>query len=193
MPQNPFSNPFADVSSEAWYYSSVMYVYRNGLMNGTSEKPMLFSPNLPTTRGMIVTILYRLSKTSAVSDLPNPFSDVAAGTWYTEAVKWAAANGIVSGYGGGKFGPADDITREQLATILNNYAVFAKMNMPAKNEYPGFADDKDIAGYAKAAVERLSKAGVVGGKPGNVFEPRGKATRAEVASMLTRFISATGS
>jgi len=96
----------------------------------------------------------------------------------------------VSGLGEGKFGPRDDVTREQLATILNNYANFAKMNLSAAGEYPNFTDEKDIASYAKAAVERLSKAGIVGGKPGNNFDPRGNATRAEVASMLTRLTTA---
>jgi len=188
VPQAPFTNPFVDVASGAWYHSNVMHVYRAGLMTGTSATQ--FSPNVPTSRGMIVTILYRLSKSPAVGSLPNPFSDVAEGTWYTDAVKWAAANGIVSGLGEGRFGPTADVTREQLATILNNYANFTKMNLPVTGEYPNFADDKDIASYAKSAVERLSKAGIVGGKPGNNFDPRGNATRAEVASMLTRLTTA---
>jgi len=188
VPQAPFTNPFTDVASGAWYHSNVMHVYREGLMTGTSATQ--FSPNVPTTRGMIVTILYRLNKSPAVAGLPNPFSDVAEGTWYTDAVKWAAANGIVSGLGEGRFGPMEDVTREQLATILNNYANYAKMDLPTIGEYPGFADGKDIASYAKAAVERLSKAGIVGGKPGNNFDPRGNATRAEVASMLTRLTTA---
>jgi len=188
VPQAPFTNPFTDVASGAWYHSNVMHVYREGLMTGTSATQ--FDPNVPTTRGMIVTILYRLNKSPAASGLPNPFSDVAEGTWYTDAVKWAAANGIVSGLGEGRFGPMEDVTREQLATILNNYANFAKMDLPATGGYPGFADGKDIASYAKAAVERLSKAGIVGGKPGNNFDPRGNATRAEVASMLARLTTA---
>jgi len=160
-------------------------------MNGTSESPPLFSPSLPTTRGMIVTILYRLRGNPDTSALPNPFIDVAAGAWYFDAVKWAAANGVVSGYGGGKFGPADSITREQLATILNNYAILAGSSLPVAKEYQAFADEARIAGYAKGAVERLFKAGVVGGKQGNSFDPRGNATRAEVASMLARFIAAS--
>jgi len=183
---------FIDVSPDAWYYDDVMYVFRNGLMNGTSESPMLFSPILSTTRGMIVTILYRLMGSPDASALPNPFDDVAAGTWYYDAVKWAAANGIVKGYGDGKYGPADDITREQLASILDNYAEFAGLNLPAVKEYQAFADNSNIAGYAGGAVERLFKAGVIGGKPGNIFDPKGKATRAEVAAMLTRFITASG-
>ena len=185
-----YNDSFEDVATGVWYYSDVKYVARNGLMNGTSTSPMLFSPSLSTTRGMIVTILYRLSGSPDASALPSPFDDVAAGAWYFDAVKWAAENGIVSGYGGGKFGPVDDITREQLATILNNYAIFAGLNLPTKKEYQAFADDANIAGYAKGAVERLFKAGVVGGKQDNSFDPKGNATRAEVASMLTRFISA---
>jgi len=191
VPQTTFNDSFGDVASGAWYYSDVKYVARNGLMNGTGDSPPLFSPNIPTTRGMIVTILYRLNESPDARSLPNPFNDVASGAWYFDAVKWAADNGIVSGYGGGKFGPADDITREQLATILNNYAVFAGLDLPAKKDYQAFADNAKIAGYAKGAVERLFKAGVVGGKENNSFDPRGNATRAEVASMLTRFIAAT--
>jgi len=186
------ADSFVDVAPDAWYYNDVMYVFRNGLMNGTSESPMLFSPVLSTTRGMIVTILYRLRGSPNAGALPNPFDDVAAGTWYYNAVKWAAANGIVKGYGNGKFGPADNITREQLATILDNYAVFARLDLPAVKEYQAFADDKSIAGYAGGAVERLFKAGVISGKPGNIFDPKGKATRAEVASMLTRYVTASG-
>jgi len=192
VPQTEFTGSFDDVAPGAWYYSDVMFVARNGLMNGTSVSPMLFSPSLPTTRGMIVTILYRLSESPDASTLPNPFDDVATGTWYYDAVKWAAANGVVSGYGAGKFGPADNITREQLATMLSNYAAFAGLDLPPVKEYQAFADEARISEYAKGAVEQLFMAGVIGGKPGNIFDPRGNATRAEVAAMLSRFIAASG-
>jgi len=191
-PLDEAPNPFEDVAPDAWYYDNVMYAYRQGLMNGTNDSPALFSPNAPTTRGMIVTILYRLSDSPDAEDLPNPFDDVEEGAWYADAVKWAAENGIVSGYGGGKFGPKDNITREQLAVILDNFALFAGLDLPAENEYAGFADDGAISGYAKGAVERLYEAGIIGGKQGNAFDPRGNATRAEVAAMLTRLITATG-
>ena len=190
VPPSGYQNPFSDVVKGAWYYDSVMFVYSNGLMTGTNDSPMLFSPNLPTTRGMIVTILYRLNGVPDVVDLPNPFDDVPAGAWYADAVKWAAENNIVSGYGGGKFGPMDNITREQLATILSNFANFAKMTFPVVHEYTGFADEASISDFAEDAVERLFIAGIVGGKPDNNFDPRGSATRAEVSSMLTRLIIA---
>jgi len=191
VPQAEFTGSFDDVAPGAWYYSDVMFVARNGLMNGTSVSPMLFSPSLPTTRGMIVTILYRLSDSPDATSLHNPFSDVATGTWYYDAVKWAAINSVVSGYGGGKFGPTDNITREQLATMLSNYAAFAGLDLPSAKEYQAFADEASISGYAKGTVEQLFKAGVIAGKPGNIFDPRGNATRAEVASMLARFVAAS--
>jgi hypothetical protein len=165
-----------------------MFVYGRGLMNGTSTAPMLFSPDMPTTRGMIVTILYRVAGIPDVANLPNLFDDVDESEWYCDAIKWAAANSIVSGYGGGKYGPDDNITREQLATILNKYAKFAKQDLPEKRDYPKFNDDADIASYAKDAVECLFKAEIVNGKPGNLFDPQGEATRAEVATMLKKFL-----
>jgi hypothetical protein len=94
----------------------------------------------------------------------------------------------VSGYGGGLYGPEDDITREQLAAMFGNYANFAGLTLPVTRDYTGFVDDADCAGYAKEAIERFFKANVINGKPGNVFDPKGKATRAETAAMLTRFI-----
>ncbi|MCL1905741.1 MAG: InlB B-repeat-containing protein, partial [Clostridiales bacterium] len=186
-----WKNPFEDVKSSDWFYGDVEYVYTNGLMVGTSTDPMLLSPNMTTTRGMIVTILYRLEGEPDVSDLTNPFDEVAAGTWYTDAVIWAAGNGIVSGYGGGKFGPEDSITRQDLAVILNNYAKSVGIKLPAVNGYKGFNDDADIANYAKDAIERFFEAGIIAGKPGNIFDPKGDATRAEVAAMLHRFLEAT--
>jgi hypothetical protein len=159
---------------------------------------------------MIVTILYRLagSPVNPITDIDvgdevpgsshigpaigayasSPFSDVAQGEYYTDAVIWAAANGIVSGYGNGKYGPEDNITREQLATILNNYANKKGLPLPETRDYPGFNDDRDIANYAKEAIERFFKAEVINGKPGNLFDPKGNATRAEVAAMLMNFL-----
>ena len=113
------------------------------------------------------------------------------GAWYSDAVKWAAANGLVAGYGDDRYGPDDHITREQLATILNNYAKFADITLPENREYQGFVDGADFAGYAMEAIERFFKADVIGGKPGNIFDPKGEATRAEFAAMLMRFLEAS--
>ena len=183
-----FLTPFIDVDPDDWFTEAIWYVYDNKLMVGTSTEPMLFSPNVATTRGMIVTVLYRLAGSPDVSDLSNPFDDVAETAWYYAAIKWAAANGIVAGYGNGKYGPEDNITREQLATILNNYAVQTGKDLPAKRDYSGFNDEADIANYAKEAVERFFKAMIVNGKPGNLFDPKGEATRAEFAAILMGFI-----
>jgi hypothetical protein len=143
---------------------------------------------------MIVTILYRHAGSPDVSGLTNPFDDVADGTWYTDAMKWVAANKIVFGMGNGKLGPNDNITRQDLAVILTRYADFAGLKLPVIRDYPGFKDDANIANYAKDAIERFFKAGIISGKPGNLFDPKGQATRAEAAAMVHRFVeTGTGS
>jgi len=185
-------NPFEDVFGSDWFIDAVIYVYDKGLMEGTSGSPMLFSPNTSTTRGMIVTILHRMAGSPDVGDISNPFDDVEEGRYYANAVKWAVANGIVSGYGDGRYGPEDNITREQLAAILNNYSKFIEKNLPVNRDYPGFSDDTNISNYAREAVERLFKASIINGKPGNIFDPQGTATRAEVATMLKAFFDAVG-
>jgi hypothetical protein len=137
---------------------------------------------------MVVTIIHRLEGSPDVSGLPNPFTDVPAGQWYTNAVIWAAANDIVGGYGGGRFGPEDYVTRQDLAVLLNRYSRYAGIDVPVIRAYTGFNDEADIAGYAKEAVERFFEGGIISGRPGNVFDPRGNATRAELAAMLARFM-----
>ena len=194
-------NPFADVKAGDWFYNAVIFAYANGLMNGTSASPMLFSPNSPLTRGMIVTVLYRLtgepnSELTGDNNTPHSslvapnFTDVPDGTWYTDAVLWAASVGIVDGYGNGRFGPNDNITRQDLAVILARYADYMGIQLPPNSSLhtPNFIDDADIADYAKDAVERLYKAGIINGYPDGSFKPRGQATRAEFAAMLMRFI-----
>jgi len=188
------NNPYADVDQSDWFIDAVMFVYGHGLMIATGTNPMMFSPNAATTRGMIVTILYRMAGSPDVSgelrEESGEFTDVDAGMWYYDAVVWAAANGIVSGYGGGLFGPEDYITREQLAVILGSYAAEMGMTLPMVRDYSGFHDDAGISDYAKEAVEYFFRAGIISGKPGNVFDPQGTATRAEVATMIMRFLEA---
>jgi len=189
-------NPFSDVKSSAWFYDYVMFAYNHGLMVGIGTNPMQFSPNQTTTRGMMVTILYRMAGNPDVSGMANPFNDIADGLWYTNAVKWASANGIVSGYGNGKYGPGDDITREQMAVILANYIKFMGYTLPS-DAATEFKDEADIASWALEAVKLLQAAGIVSGKGEGVYDPKGKATRAEIATIFTRFIeilakSATG-
>ena len=174
---------------------AVIFVYDKGLMTGTSTNPMLFSPNATLTRGMVVTVLYRMEgepKVSSTSRTPNSrFTDVADGLWYSDAVAWAAANGIVSGYGDGKFGPNDNITREQMATIMYNYAKFAGHGpQGAWAIRLDFADVGKISDWASEGAMYCYMKGIITGKPGNLFDPKAGATRAEFATVLMRFIEA---
>jgi hypothetical protein len=202
---DPQAIPFEDVGERDWFADAVMYAYENGYRTGTSANPILFSPNRTLTRGMVVTALYRMAGSPDVSGFANPFNDVDEEKYYTNAILWAAAGGIVSGTGGGKFSPESNITRQDLVVILNNYANFAGMDLPKAREYTAFADDADIRGYAREAVERFFRAMIISGRPqdpfssadggihlepGNVFDPHGNATRAEFAAMLMRFMEA---
>jgi hypothetical protein len=182
-------NPFTDIKESDWFYKDVQYVYTHGLIAGTGADK--FSPGVALTRGMIVTVLYRRAGSPAAGGLANPFSDVTDGVWYTDAVKWAAQNGIVSGYGDGRFGPEDSVTRQDLALVLYGYARKTGETIPETRAYPGFTDAAEIAGYAKEAVEAFFKAGVINGKPGNLFDAKGSATRAEVAAIFRRFLAPT--
>jgi len=187
-------NPFTDVKGTDWFIDAVILVYDRGLMNGTSTNPMLFSPAMTLTRGMVVTVLYRLEG-SGVSDqgsgddgYDSPFTDVPDGAYYADAVKWAYHNGIVSGYGNGKFGPEDNVTREQMATMLFNYQLFSEKIPPDVLEDGEFNDNDSVSDWAKNAVNGLAMQGVITGKPGNLFDPKGNATRAEFATVLMRFV-----
>lgn len=181
--ETPSKTKFNDVSANAWFASAVDYVTGKGMMNGTADNT--FSPKANTTRGMVVTVLYRLENqpsTSAAS-----FTDVASGAYYANAVAWANANGIVSGYGSGKFGPNDKVTREQLAAILYRYAQYKKYDVSGANSLDGYTDAQSVSSYAVPALQWANAAGVVTGKSGNKLDPKGNATRAEVAAMLMRF------
>ena len=177
------STGFNDVASGDWFADAVKYVVDKGMMNGTGTNT--FAPKANTTRGMIVTVLYRLENepnTSAAS-----FTDVAAGQYYNNAVAWANANGIVTGYGNSKFGPNDKITREQLAAILYRYAQYKKYDVSASASLSSYVDAQSVSSYATSAAEWACGAGVVTGKTGSKLDPKGSATRAEVAAMLMRF------
>lgn len=179
----PSETKFNDVSANDWFVSAVDYVTGKGMMNGTADNT--FSPKANTTRGMVVTVLYRLENqpsTSAAS-----FTDVASGAYYANAVAWANANGIVSGYGSGKFGPNDKVTREQLAAILYRYAQYKKYDVSGANSLDGYADAQSVSSYAVPALQWANAAGVVTGKSGSKLDPKGNAARAEVAAMLMRF------
>lgn len=127
--------PFTDMNTSDWYYDAVQYAYEKGMMNDTSATT--FSPNDTTTRGMIVTILHRMEGTPAA--VGTTFTDVPTGQWYSDAVSWASANGIVGGYGNGLFGPGDPITREQMAAILNRYSQHKGYDTGASGSIAGFS------------------------------------------------------
>ncbi len=176
---------FDDVTSADWFAEAVKYVTNKGLMNGTSKTT--FGPKSGTTRGMIVTVLYRLEGEPIASAVS--FTDVADGQYYANAVAWANANGIVTGYGNGKFGPDDGITREQLAAILYRYAQYKRYDVSVGEDtnIMDYDDVRQISSYAVPAIQWACGAGVMTGKSIYTLDPKGGATRAEVAAMLMRF------
>lgn len=174
--------PFSDLDSGAWYHEAIDYVLRNGLMSGYGNGT--FGPNVPLTRGHLVQVLYNLSGRPAPG-VRAAFSDVAEGTWCADAVSWAAERGIAAGYSGGRFGPGDFITREQLAVMLWRYA-----GSPAAGDAAlPFADADTAGSYALAALRWASSQGVINGKSGNLLDPKGPATRAQTAQMLKNFLN----
>lgn len=183
--ETPSETKFNDVSANDWFASAVDYVTGKGMMNGTADNT--FSPKANTTRGMVVTVLYRLENQPSTS--ATSFTDVASGAYYANAVAWANANGIVSGYGSGKFGPNDKVTREQLAAILYRYAQYKKYDVSVGEDTNilSYDDAQSISSYAIPAIQWACGAGVVTGKSGSKLDPKGSATRAEVAAMLMRF------
>ena len=178
-------NPFTDISEKDWFYGDVMFVYENGLMLGTSKT--LFSPHGTAMRGMMATILWRMEG-SPVPKGKNSFTDVEAGKWYADAITWTAENGIFAGYGKDKFGPDDPITREQLAAIFYRYADYKGYDLTVKGDLDKFKDADKITDYAKTAMQWAVGSDLVNGKSGNLLDPQGTATRAEIAAMLHRFI-----
>lgn len=182
--QQTSGEPFADVSSRDWFYDAVQYVFENGLMGGTSETT--FGPNQTTTRGMIVTILYRLENEPAVTGT-TAFTDVAADQYYANAVTWAAQNGIVSGTTVTTFAPNNAITREQMAAILYRYAQFKGYDVLAKADLSTYTDAVNINAYATDAMTWANCEQLITGTSATTLTPAGNATRAQVATILMRF------
>ena len=179
--------PFPDVTEGDWFYDAVRCAYENSLMDGVGDN--LFAPNSQTTRAQLVTILYRLAGQPAVSgDLP--FPDVESGTWYTDAVAWAAQNGIVNGVSDTEFVPGDDITREQLAAILYRYAACQGYDVSQRADLSGFGDASSISGYAQEALSWAHAQGLVLGFEDGSLRPQGTASRAQIAAVLMRFLAA---
>lgn len=175
---------FIDVPADAWYAEAVQYVYENGMMSGTSETT--FSPDLTTTRGMIVTILYRLENEPTVTGT-TAFTDVAADQYYANAVAWAAQNGIVSGIDATTFAPNNAITREQMAAILYRYAQFKGYDVSAKADLSVYTDAAQVSTYATDAMAWANGAELITGTSATTLSPAGNATRAQVATILMRF------
>ena len=177
--------PFADVPSGSWYYDDVAYVYDTGLMTGLTATA--FGPNLSTTRGMIVTILWRMENEPAARH-GCPFADVRRGSYYEQAIAWASENGIVTGFDASTFAPDRAITREQLAAILFRFAAYRGMDaVTLRENLSSFQDQAAISAYAVSALNWAVGEGLMQGT-GDKLEPTGSATRAQVAAMLRRFI-----
>lgn len=180
--------PFADVAKGRWYYEGVRYAYENGLMSGTGEGT--FSPDLPTSRGMLVTILYRLAGSPAAGSAS--FTDVAKGQWYADGVAWASANGVVSGYPDGSFRPNDTITREQMAAILYQYARIQGKLDDSRADLSIFSDLDSLSAYAKEPMSWAVAQGLFSGVSADTLAPGGSTTRAQAAVILTAFSKAQG-
>lgn len=176
--------PFGDVKSADWFYNDVKYVYEKGMMAGTAAD--VFAPNATTTRAMIVTILYRLEGSPAVTGT-SAFVDVPAGQWYTDAVNWAAANQIVKGTSATTFAPNDSITREQMAAILYRYAQYKGYDVTKKADLSGYSDNSQVSAYAKDALAWANAAKLINGVTNTTLAPQGNATRAQVSAILHRF------
>ena len=181
----PVDLPFNDVPEGYWAYDAIQYVYGEGLMAGTSGST--FSPESTTTRGQIVTILWRLSGSPVVNYLMD-FDDVDPAAYYAEAIRWATSEGIAGGYGGGLFGPDDPITREQLAVMLHRYAQHEgyDVSIGEDTNILSYADALEISEYAIPAMQWACGAGILEGDAGHLY-PQGNATRAQIATMLMRF------
>lgn len=179
---NP-ENQFEDVKETDWYYDGVKYVYENELMYGTGKTT--FSPNDETTRGMIITILWRLEGSPEATG--TSFDDVDSNAYYAQAVLWATENGIISGYGNNQFGPDDSITREQMATILYRYAGYKGYDITAATNLSNFEDNDSISSYATQAMAWAYTKGLIVGTSGTTLSPQGYATRAQVAVIMMRF------
>ena len=180
--------PFTDVKADAWYYEAVQYVYEKELFAGVTTTT--FEPDAPMTRAMLVSVLWRLEGRPEASGV-NPFSDVQDGKWYTSGVLWAASKEIVSGFPNGTFAPDDSITREQMASLIMRYATYKGIELVQGASLDSFVDADKVQGWSKEAVAWAVAAGIISGnKQGDVYTlaPQASATRAQVASILMRFI-----
>lgn len=180
--------PFTDVVAGTWYYGAAAYAYNNGLFAGMT--PTTFAPNATMTRAMLVSVLWRLAGEPAPK-APNTFVDVPDGAWYTDAVTWAAENGVVSGIGGSRFDPSGFVTREQTAEILYNYAHSKGYDVSARADLTAFPDAGSVSGWAEEALAWANAAGLINGtvRDGQtILDPQGSASRAQVAMILMNYV-----
>ena len=183
----PVALPFTDVKSGNWFYDAVKYAYAQGLMTGTSATT--FAPNGTMNRAMIVTVLYRLEKSPAVTGA-SKFTDVPAGQWYSDAVAWAAANKIVNGYDETTFGPMNAVTREQMAAILFRYEQYKGLeNVTLEENLNRFPDQNKISAYAIPALQWAVGQKIINGNADGTLDPTGTATRAQVAQIFTNLLN----
>ncbi len=180
-----WTNPFTDVTTDDWFYNEVAFAVTNELFNGTSETT--FEPDTAMTRAMFVTVLYRLEGKPAVT-AENAFTDVEDGKWYTNAVIWASANGIVEGYDDGNFGTNDKVTREQMAKMLYSYAEYKGYDVTAAADLAIYGDTDEISDWALTAMTWANAEGYITGRTETTLVPLGNATRAEVATIFMRFV-----
>lgn len=186
---NSTTTSFNDVRPGAWYAEGVSYTINKGLMKGVGNGE--FAPSAPTTRAMIVTMLHRLD--GSPNSLNNKFSDIPAGSWYSEPVNWAAANGIVTGTTKDVFSPNAELSREQLAVVLYRYANYkGKVSGDKKASQLNYADSAKVSAYAYEAMCWMSANNIINGVDGNRLEPQGNASRAQIATILMRFCKLMG-
>jgi hypothetical protein len=174
---------FVDIAGH-WGEEQINFITSRNLFMGTGNNS--FSPDMNMNRAMLVTVLYRLDGMQNKKGVM--FTDITEGQWYTDAVSWAATNGIVSGYSQGIFGPDDSITREQLATILYRYAAYMGLDTTIGGSLSGFNDQDKVSDYAQEPISWAVEKGLITGLPGKLLNPNGNATRAEVSAILMRFI-----
>ncbi len=184
-----YKNPFTDVKSTDWFYEAAMYAYSKGLIKGISATT--FEPNTATSRAMILAILYQMENKPAVEGNVE-LSAAITGKWYSNAIMWAAQNGIIKGYGNGEFGPDDKITREQIVTVLYQYAVYKGYKTAALADLSGYTDSSSVSEWARAAMQWAVAEGLINGIGNSSLAPGGTATRAEITVLIYRFIEKFG-
>jgi hypothetical protein len=185
-----FENPFTDVSEADWFYGDVAFTYLNGLFKGTSATT--FSPDMPLSRGMIITVIGRLHGVDESAHGGASFDDVEAGAYYSAYAEWGKQNGIVEGVGANMYEPERAITREEMVAIFSRYVSFAGKTLEKAREPAEFADSGEISGYAAGYVAEMYEAGVLNGVGENRIDPQGTALRSEGAAIMHRLITALG-